>query len=579
MQFEPDHGNNLEGRNNGPGESSEPLSEASFPPEARRVKNRFLGVSTKTHAALARDIKASLPAGVILDEISIYRSGKSADSLTFAITTLCIPAGREEDLLRWREEIERKWEIALIIKKETVSSSVAAQLKTAADRDGIIRDKDRVMRLVSRIHGNSPGDWYGPPPEAPLGSAVDLSHLPFISIDPAEALELDDVLWAEPRQGGGWRLYAAFTDVTWRVEQGSLQDLYASRAGFSLVGRSMSVPILGHGVAYNDLSLLQGKDRLAWTVALEIAPDGAVQSAEFMRAIVRNTRQFSYEEVEEIGFGKPDPQSGLLRDLFGAASALRSKRLSDVYFAKVSEQGENRIIVQEAMIAARTAIAGLLADCGLPALYRVQSLPSERRLAELVAAANRAGIPAEAQDLEVSKRFNALLLALKEKREHELFNEIINTFQETARYSSNNIGHHALGVDNYIEIKGLRTYAGVVNQRQLAAALGLRDSLSESQVRQHALRLNRKERAIDDNRSRLLNFEKVYTFLQNVGDVLDGQAAGGGSPTVKIPSLGITARMVGEASDLKVGAQVKAIPVGYDSIRGCFLVKLEDSRD
>ena len=55
----------------------------------------------------------------------------------------------------------------------------------------------------------------------PLGEREDLTHLPIVAIDPADARDHDDAIWAESDGEGGWNAIVAIADVSFYVRPGS----------------------------------------------------------------------------------------------------------------------------------------------------------------------------------------------------------------------------------------------------------------------------------------------------------------------------------------------------------------------
>ncbi|MFN3592310.1 MAG: RNB domain-containing ribonuclease, partial [Thermaurantiacus sp.] len=67
----------------------------------------------------------------------------------------------------------------------------------------------------------------------PLGPRTDLSGLPFLTIDPADARDHDDAVWAE-ETGWGHRLSVAIADVAYYVRPGTALDRFAFERGNSV---------------------------------------------------------------------------------------------------------------------------------------------------------------------------------------------------------------------------------------------------------------------------------------------------------------------------------------------------------
>ena len=65
----------------------------------------------------------------------------------------------------------------------------------------------------------------------PLGEREDLTHLPIVAIDPEDARDHDDAIWASPRDDGdGWDAIVAIADVSFYVRPGSRARPRGARA-------------------------------------------------------------------------------------------------------------------------------------------------------------------------------------------------------------------------------------------------------------------------------------------------------------------------------------------------------------
>jgi ribonuclease R len=91
--------------------------------------------------------------------------------------------------------------------------------------------------------------------KTPLGDREDLTHLPIIAIDPADARDHDDAFWAEPDGKGGWRVIVAIADVSFYVRPGSALDTEARRRGNSVYFPDRVVPMLPEELSADICSL------------------------------------------------------------------------------------------------------------------------------------------------------------------------------------------------------------------------------------------------------------------------------------------------------------------------------------
>ncbi len=137
----------------------------------------------------------------------------------------------------------------------------------------------------------------------PLGETrEDLRHLPIVAIDPEDARDHDDAVWAtpddDPDNAGGWRAIVAIADVSFYVRPGSAIDKEARRRGNSVYFPDRVVPMLPELLSADVCSLKAGEDRAALVCHLQISKGGALKSWRFTRAVVRLAANIAYEEAQ-----------------------------------------------------------------------------------------------------------------------------------------------------------------------------------------------------------------------------------------------------------------------------------------
>jgi ribonuclease R len=136
----------------------------------------------------------------------------------------------------------------------------------------------------------------------PLGDREDLTHLPIVAIDPADARDHDDAVWAapdeDPKNEGGWKAVVAIADVSFYVRPGSALDKEARKRGNSVYFPDRVVPMLPENLSADICSLKAGEDRAALACHLQVAKDGALKSWRFTRARVRIRANIAYEDAQ-----------------------------------------------------------------------------------------------------------------------------------------------------------------------------------------------------------------------------------------------------------------------------------------
>ena len=127
---------------------------------------------------------------------------------------------------------------------------------------------------------------------------VDRTDIPFVSIDPAGARDLDQAVAIERRTNGGYVVHYAIADVGAFLEPGGAIDLAARQRGVTVYlpdrRAPLHPPVLSEGV----MSLLPDEDRQALVWRFELDDTGNVVSTSLERARVRNRYAFAYDEAQ-----------------------------------------------------------------------------------------------------------------------------------------------------------------------------------------------------------------------------------------------------------------------------------------
>jgi ribonuclease R len=158
-----------------------------------------------------------------------------------------------------------------------------------------------------------------------LGRREDLTHIPIVAIDPADARDHDDAVWAapddDPANPGGWRAIVAIADVSFYVRSGSALDKEARKRGNSVYFPDRVVPMLPETLSAEICSLKEGEDRAALACHLQVSRDGQLKSWRFSRARVRIAANIAYEDAQAAIDGvaeegtattvRPEPVEGL----------------------------------------------------------------------------------------------------------------------------------------------------------------------------------------------------------------------------------------------------------------------------
>jgi ribonuclease R len=341
--------------------------------------------------------------------------------------------------------------------------------------------------------------------EAPtLAGREDLRDIPLITIDPADARDHDDAVYAhaddDPKNPGGWIVWVAIADVAAYVRPGSALDREARDKGNSVYFPDRVEPMLPERLSNGLCSLREGENRACLAVRMVFGADGRKRSHRFVRGLMRSAAKLSYEQAQSAVDGQPDPKAGalletILKPLWGAYDVLLKGRTARSPLAieslerkiAIDEMGrvasivprsslEAHRLIEEFMIQANVAAAEMLEQKKSPLIYRVHVAPSQEKLQALVDFLQTLGIAWTKGEAPRTERFNRLLDETRGGPNAEIVNEVVLRSQMQAIYSTENIGHYGLNLARYAHFTSpIRRYADLIVHRALVAALKLGD--------------------------------------------------------------------------------------------------------
>ena len=319
----------------------------------------------------------------------------------------------------------------------------------------------------------------------------DLRHLPIVAIDPSDARDHDDAIWAEPDGAGGFRALVAIADVSYFVRPGSLVDREARKRGNSVYFPDRVVPMLPEVLSADVCSLRAGEDRAAMACHLNIDSRGQVTSWRFTRAIVRIAEVIAYEDAQKrIDEGTAGTS---LQNLWAAWRVLAAARDArdpldlDLPERRVMLDGQGRIteialrerldahrVVEDFMISANVAAAKALESKVAPVVYRIHEPPSREKLVALkdyLASFERKFALGQ---VITPSLFNRLLKDVVDDAEKALIMEAVLRSQTQAYYGPSNAGHFGLALASYAHFTSpIRRYADLLVHRALVDAFHL----------------------------------------------------------------------------------------------------------
>lgn len=319
----------------------------------------------------------------------------------------------------------------------------------------------------------------------------DLRHLPIIAIDPADARDHDDAIWAEPDGSGGFHAIVAIADVSFYVRPGSAVDREARKRGNSAYFPDRVVPMLPEVLSADVCSLKQGESRAAMVCHLAINKQGQVTSWRFARALVRISANIAYEDAQAMmDEDKADEALQNLWTCWRLLDRARAKRdpleldlperrvmLDDdgrIYEIATRERLDAHRVVEDFMIAANVAAAKALESKASPIVYRIHEPPTREKLVALKDYLATFERKFALGQVITPGLFNRMLKDIAEESEKALIMEAVLRSQTQAFYGPRNAGHFGLALGSYAHFTSpIRRYADLLVHRALVDAFRL----------------------------------------------------------------------------------------------------------
>jgi len=134
---------------------------------------------------------------------------------------------------------------------------------------------------------------------------VDLSSLPFVTIDGPGTRDLDQAVFVE-RDGKHWRVDYALADPAWCVRPGTALWDEAMRRGASYYLPGLAIPMLPRALSEGVVSLNEDADRRATVLRMYVDAKGHCARTEIVRARMRSRAQLTFEDVQRFLDGAND---------------------------------------------------------------------------------------------------------------------------------------------------------------------------------------------------------------------------------------------------------------------------------
>lgn len=323
-----------------------------------------------------------------------------------------------------------------------------------------------------------------------LSRREDLRDKLIVTIDGADAKDLDDAVSLEPLTGGMVRLGVHIADVSHFVKPGTALDRAALQRGTSVYLVDMVVPMLPPRLSNDLCSLNAGEDKLALSVFIDIDETGQIHGHRFTESVIHIRHRLTYDLADGILQRPQDPLYSLISSLKDISSKMRQRRFQegsmdfDLPEVKVhlDDQGKpvklervvrlvSHWIIEECMLAANRVVAEYLEKSKIPSIYRIHEPPDEDTIDTLRKFLEKLGYKIPGKKSINSKNMQAVMDASSTSKEGGIISRIILQSMKRARYHVDNLGHFGLGFKYYTHFTSpIRRYPDLMVHRLLREA-------------------------------------------------------------------------------------------------------------
>ncbi len=127
---------------------------------------------------------------------------------------------------------------------------------------------------------------------------LDLTHLPFVTIDAENTRDMDDAIYITTNDQG-WELMTAIADPSRQIDFNSPLEIAARERASTVYLLGQSITMLPPELSHDTYSLVPEKKRPALLCKIQVNADGSIQDFQFVEAQIRSQFKLSYQAVAD----------------------------------------------------------------------------------------------------------------------------------------------------------------------------------------------------------------------------------------------------------------------------------------
>ena len=382
----------------------------------------------------------------------------------------------------------------------------------------------------------------------------DLTKLPIITIDGADAKDLDDAVYVEKLENGNYKLIVAIADVSHYVKKDTVLDLEARHRGNSVYLVDRVLPMFPKEISNGICSLNEKEEKLTFSCEMEIDLKGDVVNYEVYKSVIKSVHRMTYKDVNAILDGDKDLINEysdiyeMLKQMLELSKILRAKKFTrgsidfelpelkvildednnKVEKILLRDRGEGEKIIEDFMIAANETVAERIYWLELASIYRTHEKPDREKIVVLNEILAKFGYKIPNFDNLHPKQFQEIIERSKDKETSMLVHKTILRALKQARYTVEDIGHFGLSSSHYTHFTSpIRRYADLMVHRVLFSSID--NSVKQlkladlDEIAQHISKTERVAMKVEDESVRI----KLVEYMQKrVGETFNVMVTG-----------------------------------------------------
>ena len=382
----------------------------------------------------------------------------------------------------------------------------------------------------------------------------DLTKLPIITIDGADAKDLDDAVYVEKLENGNYKLIVAIADVSHYVKKDTVLDLEARHRGNSVYLVDRVLPMFPKEISNGICSLNEKEEKLTFSCEMEIDLKGDVVNYEVYKSVIKSVHRMTYKDVNAILDGDKDLIDKysdiyeMLKQMLELSKILRAKKFTrgsidfelpelkvvldednnKVEKVLLRDRGEGEKIIEDFMIAANETVAERIYWLELASIYRTHEKPDREKIVVLNEILAKFGYKIPNFDNLHPKQFQEIIERSKDKETSMLVHKTILRALKQARYTVEDIGHFGLSSSHYTHFTSpIRRYADLMVHRVLFSSID--NSVKQlkladlDEIAQHISKTERVAMKAEDESVRI----KLVEYMQKrVGETFNVMVTG-----------------------------------------------------